>query len=293
MGTSKTKNNGPDSGLPPALAAAVAEAEVVLGRYDRLSAALTETGRSIPGALAEERELSSKLGAAEIAGDGADVLRAQLTTVTEDRVSAARRRQSACEGLLQMDGELVKAREAMSRARSEFAASMVAEFHARWNQACRELAVLQAEAQELAAALRTQVTCPPPYTVSRSAATERVELRLMASAESVAVSLPPALVTVGGTLDRMDSAAGMIAGLKQAVDLTEKHRALARIRIGLPGELLGTYEVVKPFNYLGTEFRQGALINRDVLTDGCLYRFWLGRNLRSLDGPARATVTAA
>jgi hypothetical protein len=169
----------------------------------------------------------------------------------------------------------------------------VAEYHARWNQACRELAVLQAESQQLAAALRTQVTCAPPYTVSRSAATERVELRLITSAEPVPVSLPPTLVTVGGTLDRLDSAAGLIAALKQAVDLSERHRALSRIRIGLPGELLGTYEVVKPFTYLGTEFRQGALINRDVLTDGCLYRFWLGRDLRSLDGPARATVTAA
>jgi hypothetical protein len=288
--SSKKNNRETESALPPALAAAVSETDGVLARYDRLATALTATARSIPESLASERELSSKLGAAEIAGDGADVLRARLTTVTEDRVSAARRRQSASEGLLQMDGELAKARELMGRAQSEFAATMVAEFQTRWSRACRELAILQAESQQLAAALRTQVTCPPPYTVSRSAATERVEVRLITSAEPVPVSLPPAVATVSTTLDRLGAAAGLIAALKQAADLNERHHALARIRAGFQVEMGGLYEVVRGFHALGSDFAPGALVDRSILCDGMLHRYFLGRAIRPLEGPAVAAA---
>jgi hypothetical protein len=75
----ETSNADPlQGGLPVALAAAIAEAQQVLSKHDKFSSVLTETGLSIPAALASERELTRRLGMAEVAGDAVDALRADL-----------------------------------------------------------------------------------------------------------------------------------------------------------------------------------------------------------------------
>jgi hypothetical protein len=262
----------------------MSETDGVLARYDKLATALTETGRSIPESLASERDLSSKLGAAEIAGDGADVLRAQLTTVTEDRVSAARRRQSACEGLLQMDGELAKARERMSRVQSEIAAGTIQEFSRRWTEACRALVMLRAEATVLAKVLGVTVPVPPPYSAHMNLIHGTPELRPVEPADSIQpASLPPALATLNDIIGRLDVALGACRGVRQSHELTQRYFAMNR-GSGM-GEMAATFVVTKPFVYLGSEFEAGVLVNRDVLPVGALHRFWLGKCVRPLDQP--------
>jgi hypothetical protein len=50
----------------------------------------------------------------------------------------------------------------------------------------------------------------------------------------------------------------------------------------------GTFEVMRDFDYLGTRFTRGMLIDRSVLPDGALYRFQVGRDLRVLEDSAVA-----
>jgi hypothetical protein len=107
------------------------------GVHDAFATVLVETGASIPASLATERELSSRLGQAEISGAGADELRSQLAGVKERRYGDVRRRQSATEGLLELEAELTKARQQVSEAKAAFASTVVLDFERRWAEGCR------------------------------------------------------------------------------------------------------------------------------------------------------------
>ena len=53
----------------------------------------------------------------------------------------------------------------------------------------------------------------------------------------------------------------------------------------------GVFVVTKAFRILETDFVVRALVDRSVMPDGLLYRFWQGRSIRSLEG--RSATTAA
>jgi hypothetical protein len=288
---SKRSNHQAAVELPGPLSAAVAEAENLLARHAKLAGVLVATGTSIPKLLGEERRLSAALGNAEIESSGVDKVSGQLASVRQNREADARRRASATESLLESETDLTRARERVSGAQNEFASTMVEDFNRRWQEACRALAVLRSEAVQLSAALRTTVLTPAPYVVSVNAINGAAELRPIALAEPIPpVALTPALVTVGTILDRLDSAHGLIGSLKQAADLNCKHHAVARVRAGMQAELRGIYEVARAFHVLGSDFAVGALLDRSLLPDGLLHRYWLGRAIRPVEGAAVAVA---
>ena len=273
MATSKTKNNGPDAELSPALQSAISSAEEVLARYDKLAAVMSETAAEIPQCLREERSLFT--------ADGADARR-RFADAREHHAEAARRRAGASEGLLGVADELTRARNEVRRSQAEFGASLVGEFDARWRAACRELARLHAQAAQLSTILGTTIRTPPPYMTTVNAGTDRVEVRLAEPAVEPE-GLPPALLVVGNILDRLDAASGLIGSIKQAVELNTKHYALSRIR-RTRAEMVGVYEVVRRFDLMGSAFEVGALLDRSLLCDGVLYRHWVAHSIRPLEG---------
>jgi hypothetical protein len=103
------------------------------------------------------------------------------------------------------------------------------------------------------------------------------------------VALPPEVAQITRTIDAVDAALALVAGLGQSVELTARHNALCRQR-RTEARLQGTFEVVRDFDYRGTRFTRGMLIDRSVLPDGSLYRFLIGRDLRVLEDSA--TVAA-
>jgi hypothetical protein len=270
------------------LQAAVAEAESVLKKYDLFAGTLSETGLAIPKALAEERQLASKLGAAEITGsDDTDELRRRLAEVAARREAAARQRASASEELRGMAGQLTQARDGVGRSQAEFAGTVVAEFHARWNRCCRSLAALYAEAQELGRALRVEVKCPPPYVAGISLMTGgRPEVRFALSVEQTPVTLPPDLIALAAVVDRLEAAIATVGALGQAAEIDARHQALARIQLGLPARMSGTYQAVKPFTHCGTAYTPGMLLDASLMTSGELFRFWKGRAIEPVSAVA-------
>jgi hypothetical protein len=284
MATSKTKSSGVDNGLPPALAEALSAAEKTLAKHDRLTAALTESGRSIPQALALENQLYSQLGAAEVAGDDVDGLRAQLAAANDRRAAAGRQRASAAESLLEMENELRGVRAAIEQARAQYASVVASEFQARWSRCCAELIRLHGEARELSRVLSSTITPAAPYCAAVNVVTQRPEVQLLAPVEPVPVELPPGMQTLSRTIERLDAAMAVGAGVRQARELTERHFSLMRSR-GLPAQLTGTFEVTRAFDHLGTDYPVGTLISRDLLGDGPLSRFWTAKLIRPLNQP--------
>jgi hypothetical protein len=184
-----------------------------------------------------------------------------------------------------LSDEVSKAREHVSQAQGVFANSVAQEFAGRWRAACDRLGELRAEAAALSSALRARIECPAPYLGTTNPVTGRIEVRPIALGKSTeSMSLPPALATVGSVLDRLGGALGLIGGLLLAAKLTEQARALARVR-GQPQLTLdATYEVIKAFTVLESNFETGALVNRQVLAAGLLHRFLLGRNIQQVEG---------
>jgi hypothetical protein len=270
--------------LPPALAEALSAAEKTLAKHDRLAAALAESGRSIPQALALENQLYSQLGAAEVAGDDVDGLRSQLAAANDRRQADVRRRASAAEALLEMENELRGARAAMEQARAQYVSVVASEFRERWNRCCAELIRLHGEARELSRVLSSTITPAAPYCAAVNVVTQRPEVQLLASVEPVPVELTPGMQTLSRTIERLDLAMSIGAGVRQSRELSERYYSQMRSR-GLPAQLTGTFEVTKAFNHLGTDYLAGALVSRDLLGDGSLSRLWTPKLIRPLNQP--------
>jgi hypothetical protein len=286
----KTKNSGVDNGLPPTLAAALAEAETILKRHDTFADVLRESGRSIPAALAEEKKLYAELGSAEVAGESIDALRGRLASLNDARAAATRQRSAARDSLLDLESDLRRAREGIEQSRAAYAAGVVADFNSRWAEACRMLAVLQAEAAALGRALRVEVNCPPPYTVAMSVIGDRPTVRFSLPTESSQVSLPPGLAAVTDVLDRLDNGAALGAALRQSSEVDARHQALARLQNGLPALMTGCYRVTRAFSHCGTTYPVGTLLDASLLSHGELFRFWKGRQIESLNAVAAHRV---
>jgi hypothetical protein len=268
------------------LSLALSAAQTVLLRAERLTEALRATGTAIPALLAEERRLSGELGALEIEGGDITQLRARLDAVAAERAAAARKRSSASEGLLQLDRELSEARQTLDRARGLYGASIVEEFSVRWRRACDVLAGLRAEAESLGKALGRGVSTPPPYTTKINIVTSTPELQ--AAAPSGPIQPPPlpgALAEVAGIVDQIDAMRAMAGAVHQSRQLTAHYFALSRER-GAKGELAGLFTVIKPFDALGSSFQPGMLLDRGVLSEGLLERFWKGRCIQPVAGGA-------
>jgi hypothetical protein len=276
MGSLKTTNHE----LPRDLSLALSAAQTVLLRAERLAEALRATGTAIPALLAEERRLSGELGALEIEGGDISELRARLDAVAAERAAAGRQRSSAAEGLRHMDGQLAEARQILSRARGLYGTGIMREFAQRWQAKCNELAALRAEAEGLSKALGVSVPCPAPYAPQLNRITDAPELRALAASGPVTTPpLPEALAVVAGIADRLDSANALCTGVRQSAELTAHYFATARER-GLKSELGGVFTVIKPFDALGTHFEPGMLLDRGVLSEGSLERYWKGRCLQ-------------
>jgi hypothetical protein len=292
--TSSTRNKAagrleidiPDNSL----ALALREAENILARCDRLKAVLHETGRTIPAALAEERELASKLGLAEVTGDGnAQALRSRLSIISSERSAAARKRSSASEGLSLLESEVAEARRSLERARTEVAASVRGEFAERWSAACRHLHTLLAEARALTEA-GVPVLTPPPFQAEINRIHGHAELVSVASATQVeAPALPPQLATIADLISKLDEAGSICRGIRQANEFTAHYYALSRTRGAVPHDLSQVFVTTKNFSALGSEFAVGTLINREVLPAGQLDRLLTARQLRQ----AEAGIVAA
>ena len=279
-----------EDALPPLLVSAIAAEEALLMRRDKLADTLSETSDTISRALALERQLDVDLGVTEIAGGDVGHVRTELTATRDRHQSAIRRRQAASAGLLGLEAEVAAARAAVDAARCEYANTVLLDFTRRWNLACSELAVLQAEAQQLSAALRTTVTCPPPYIPSVNVVTSAPELHFKGA------PVPPPLLSgelarVTAVLDRLYAAARLVGAIQQAAAMDSRHYELAKHRIGMPSQMTGVFVVIKPFSHLDREFAVGMLVNRDLMGDGLLHRLVLGKNVRVAD-PAAAIAAA-
>jgi hypothetical protein len=285
----------PDEGetaaaLPSELSAALAQAEGVLAAHDKLASVLRQTGIAIAESLGLENSLYRQLGAAEIGDGDEDRLRAELTDVRDRRDGEVRRRRAAAEALLDLSDDLRAVREQATKAQAEFTSAVMADFQSRWRRACSELAVLDAEARQLSAALRCPVTCgPPPYVAAMNAVTSRCEVRFVGEpVEPPPMSAPVRSVT--GTLDRLDRAATLIAAIRQSAEQDQRHRSLALIRAGMPDQMTGTYTTVRQFDHLGVQYTPGMLVNREIIHDAGLYRLQLARAIRLADPGAAVAV---
>jgi hypothetical protein len=261
-----------------------------LARYRRYAEVLTGTGTAIPKLLAERVSLRQELGSAEISGNNIQGTKERLAAIHAALESAGRQRAAAVESLLGMGDELRQSRASAAQELAGIAQTALASFQMRWAKACSDLGCLVAEAETLGAALRCAVATPPPYVATLSADGMSMQVAYSGHAELVPPPLlPPEVLGVTHTLDEIDSALALIAGVGQAYELTERHRALCQQR-RTPSRMGGLFLVVKEFNYLGTQFTPGMLLDRTVLPDGVLYRFQLGRDLRAVEDAA--TVAA-
>lgn len=288
--TNVKKSNQSNEALPPALQSAMSAAEATLEKHEKLSAVLAETGRAIPQALAEERRLRSELGAVEVAGGAADGLGRKLQDAAAAREAAARRRASASQALLELGGdELRRVRADLDRARAEYAAAVAADFSRRWDAACRALVMLSAESAALSRTLGRVIETPSPYMVAESVTGGRPTTRLAVPGEAVP-SLPPGLAALAGTIDRLDAAATLGAGLRQSREIDQRHQALARLQ-GTPGTMAGVFRASRSFSHLGVDYPQGTLMDSSLLTSGELHRFWKAKHLELVDAePGRAAA---
>jgi hypothetical protein len=249
---------------------------------DRHTAALAATHKTIPTLLAEEHRLSRDVGA-DVAG--------KLAAVATKREAESRRRAAAVDAVLAAEAVLAGVTEVVSRRQRELAATVVTEFSIRWHAACHVLDTLRAEAASLAAALACNVPTPPPFQIVHSVAHDRPEIRPrpLAPADPVSVALPPELVRVKATADRLNKARGLCSSVQQCREWDSRHYTLAQQR-GEPTEYRGTYSVRIPFNCPmdGLPFEPGALVDRSLLSDGFLGRLLTGRNVRPVELVAEA-----
>jgi hypothetical protein len=181
---------------------------------------------------------------------------------------------------LVIEGELTEASTSLARVRREYGEGIVREFSQRWAAQCRGLAVLRSEAEALSQALNVVIPTPAPFEAKINPLYLHEAVLTPVAGEPVAPpQLPSAVVALGDLARRLDSARGVCASVKQAVELTKRYFVLSRDR-GTRSEMGGTFEVVKPFVILGSAFERGQLLDRTVLMDGLLERFWVGKHLQ-------------
>jgi hypothetical protein len=181
--------------------------------------------------------------------------------------------------LLALDRELDEVRTLLSRARQLYGESIVQEFSARWSQACNLLAELRCEAESLGRALGRGVLTPPPYLAKVNPITNAPEVQVVASGPIQPPALPEPVLVVSGLMDRIDAMRGLAGAVHQSQQLTAHYFATARER-GLKSEMSGLFETVREFQWLGTTFAPGALVDRTILSEGMLHRFWQGKTVR-------------
>lgn len=134
----------------------------------------------------------------------------------------------------------------------------------------------------LSVALHATIPTPAPYVATTSVVTGAPEVRPV-SAPIPEVSLPPALAAVSTVIGKLDAATGLLAAIAQSRDLTDRHRALARARVGMSPTLPGVFETLKQFDHCGSHFAPGALVSRDLIPDGVLHRLVTGRVIGLID----------
>ena len=278
--TSKKSNDQP----------VAAEAQGALAKAEKFASVLRETHHAISRALSEEQRLYGAVGAAEVSGGDADVAHARLDTTRRGREADVRRRSAAAEGLLELGAELRSVRAQVEQKRAELAGEVVSEFVNRWNSCCRELASLYNEGAQLSSVLRAKVPTPPPYSATTNIVTGVAEVRLSWPLESQSVTLPPELAAVSTTIDRLDAALALIAGIRQTQQLDERCHALSLQR-GTAREFAGAYRVAQMFTCLsdGLNFEAGELVDASLCGPGTLQRLsQSGRFLRPVTLEHRA-----
>jgi hypothetical protein len=274
------KTNGSENGLPPALSASLETANSALIEYDRLHQILADTHHAIPQALSEQRRLEAEAAAVEIAGGAQDGLAAKIASVIARRETDARRRHAALDAALALQAS----RETIARARQAHMGEVIENFQARWQVACRGLAELRAEAEELSKVLKARVECPPPYQIVINRGYDRPELRLVVSAEGVAVTLPPQLTLLMNTQDKLDEALNLCGSIKQARQWDKRHYHLAQQR-GEQTECASVYKVREQFRNMtdGLDFQAGQLVDRTLVSDSLLGRLSTQRRILPVD----------
>lgn len=250
-----------------------------MGEFDHLRQVLRETHSTIPDLLAKERGLARKLGLAESAE-----LQREFQDVVAERESAVRRRASSIAAIIELQPQLEAERAAVERQRQARGVIALAEFRQRYDDCVSSLQALWSEGRLLGETLKVMVPMAPPMKVTVSVV-DGVP-RAMPVLSGVTAAADVTIMSLSAQVDAFDDALGLIGGFRQAKDLDERYRALAQQRGGAPTRLEGLYEVAKSFDYYGTTFAAGTIIDRSMLPDGCLHRFLQGRNLRVSDGAA-------
>ena len=273
--------------LPADLSAALAAADGVLAKHDRLRAILADTHVSIPRCLADERRLSAELGAAEVGGGDIAALKARLATVSSGRATDVRRRQAAAAGILTMESELVSARESVNASRESYATQVIATFHQKYAEALAVLKTLQVEGAELSKSLRTFVHLP-------TVPTKPPAVPLLESFRD-ALRPPSAVERIGATLDRLDSASALAGGIHASRTLDSRFIRMQELDNGATGNVTGVFRVMKPIRcqFDGLEFAPGTILDASLFGGpGSLRRAVTARFVR-LVSDATADVAAA
>jgi hypothetical protein len=266
MALSKTRTNQLIEDAPaPA-------AEDALTRFQQFDAVLRETHQTISDALRQEQGLVGELGRAEIVGGDVGELRRQLDAVTGTRAVAVRRRSSAADCVVELEGELRAGRAVAESARQAHAAEAVREFQGRYHAAVSALQMLWNEGEALARIIKAQVPMPVParMVVSPIDGTSRV---LPLRSGDVVGPLDAEAVRLSERLDQFDAALGRVAGIRQSREIDARHFQLAANR-RTPMEYLGSYRVVREITSLtdGLAFAPGELVDRTLIGDGSLAR---------------------
>jgi hypothetical protein len=258
-----------DGDLPPDLAAAITRAEGTLETHDRLRSILEQTHTSIPKSLSDERQLTSALGSAEVAGGDTTGLRQQLADLNAQRETDVRRRASAADAALDDEPELISARQSVSQSAERFSLGIIADFGQRCSDAVAVLQRLQAEAAALTCALRLQVDAPV----------------LPSAASGVAAPIPPAAQRIGELLDRLDGAINLCGGIRQSHNRNLIDGRLSENRTGATGQTVGTFLVAKAFVSMldGLQFEAGTLIDSSLVGSANLRRLVTSRFVRPAD----------
>jgi hypothetical protein len=255
--------------LPAALASALTEASAVLVQYDRLHGVLTATHASIPEALASERELTAKLGGAEIAGGDVGSLRSRLVATTSEREAAARQRSAAAEAVLGMEGELARVRAQVATAEATLASGILKEFWARWRAAVDALAAMYSEGLALADALHVRID------------TASELRRLLAPAPSpAAAALPAAVAAAASAIQKLDAGITLCGGIRQSKEIESRAWSLSQVR-RVPFEVTGTYRTLRSVHCMtdGQQFPAGSLVDASLLGHGFLGRLATARHI--------------
>jgi hypothetical protein len=287
--------------LPPALGAALADAERVLAERDKLHSALVRTHEQIPELLRRRADAQSKLAAAEVSGTDAASIRDERLRIESERLSAVERRAGAIEGLLMQEPELAAARDTLNTARKAYAAGAVEEFQHKYAAAVLALQTTWAEGAELARAMRCDVPMPLPIKVTGGpqqglhpwpaeplpVKTERI----MGDARAAPVKIDATAARIGGVLDRLDRAIVFASGLRE----TQSRQRTSRPYGDRPVDFAATYRTIQPIRCLfdGLEFAPGTLVDVSLLGPIALSRHLVTKGIRVENGGGGRRAEAA